>query len=174
MFLKIIGCAAVLLSSTFTGYMLSRQCSKRPQDLRDLQSMLYMLENEIGCLVNVLPDAFEKISRCRKNSSVSVIFGQTSEFLREKGSCTASQAWDRAVTENIAGTALNEEDKEILLSFGKMLGNSGLEGQIKNIRLTIKQLEVQEKKAEAVRLKNERMYRSLGVLGGLAIVLVFI
>jgi len=53
-----------------------------------------------------------------------------------------------------------------------MLGSSDVEGQIKNIRLTINQLKLQEQKAEELRAKNEAMYRNLGILGGLAIIII--
>ena len=67
---------------------------------------------------------------------------------------------------------MNSEDEEILISFGKLLGSSDTEGQIKNIRLTLNQLKMQEEKAEELRKKNESMYRNLGVLGGLAIIII--
>lgn len=79
-----------------------------------------------------------------------------------------------AVKENIKKTALKKEDEAIVLSFGKMLGASDLEGQISNIRLTLTQLKMQEEKAEEEKEKNKTMYMNLGVLGGLAIVIILI
>jgi stage III sporulation protein AB len=71
-------------------------------------------------------------------------------------------------------TALNKEDEQVLLSFGRSLGNTDLDGQIRNIRLTLGQLAMQERKAEENRKKNESMYRSLGILGGMAVVIVLV
>ena len=62
----------------------------------------------------------------------------------------------------------------MLVSFGRMLGVSDCEGQIKNIRLAIEQLKIQEQKAEIDRGKNEVMYKRLGFLGGLALALLLI
>ena len=100
--------------------------------------------------------------------------GNDSTILNEEKSISASEAWQRAVTENIGKTALTKEDAEVLLDFGKMLGSSDLEGQIKNIRLTQTKLGIQEKKAEESRRRNERMYQSLGILGGIAVVIALI
>lgn len=173
MVLKIIGSIIVLVSSGFLGYVLSRDCSRRPSELRELQGLLQMFENEISYLSNLITDAFERIYGASR-SSAAIFFKATVNNLCADDSLNASQAWEKAVSENIRKTALNKEDEVILISFGKMLGNSDLEGQIKNIRLTLNQLKMQEQKAEASRVKNELMYRRLGILGGLAIVIILI
>ena len=137
---------------------------------RELQGFMQMFENEISFLSNLLVDAFNRICNS-SNSEVTIFFKDTSNILSTDGS-NGSEAWKKAVKKNIKKTALNKEDEEILVSFGKMLGNSDLEGQIKNIRLTLCQLKLQEQKAEEYKKKNEAMYKALGVLGGLAIVII--
>lgn len=170
--LKLFGSISVLGASSFLGYMLARDYIKRPQQLREIQSMLQILENEIAFISNMLKDALYKAGTGTK-SPVGFFFREASVILAG-GYTDASDAWTRAVTENIDKTSLNQEDAEILLSFGKMLGSSDYEGQIRNIRLISSQLHIQEQKAEELRKKNESMYRNLGVLGGLAIVIILI
>jgi stage III sporulation protein AB len=173
MLFKITGSVIVVLSCAFLGLVMSADIRKRPQQLRELQGMLQMFENQICYLSDVLTEAFERI--CRVSSSeTGIFFRSTIENLNEEKSANASEAWRRAVTQNIKKTALNKEDEEVLLDFGKMLGSSDLEGQIKNIRLTQTKLSIQEKKAEDSRCKNEKMYKSLGLLGGIAVVIVLI
>lgn len=173
MVLKILGSIIILISSTFLGFILSRDCAKRPQELRELQRLLQIFENEINFLSNLLSDAFENIANSTE-SEVGVFFSSTLENLMSGYGLNASSAWENAVSENIKGTALNKEDEHILISFGKMLGNSDMEGQLKNIRLTINQLKLQEQKAEEIRGRNESMYKRLGFLGGAALVIIFI
>jgi len=173
MLFKVTGSIIVILSCTFLGFVLSSDVRKRPQQLRELQSMLQMFENQISYLSDVITEAFERI--CRVSSSeTGIFFRSTIDILNEEKSISASEAWQRAVTENIGKTALTKEDAEVLLDFGKMLGSSDLEGQIKNIRLTQTKLGIQEKKAEESRRRNERMYQSLGILGGIAVVIALI
>lgn len=172
MVFKLLGCIMVLLSSGFLGYVLSSDCKKRPRQLRELQSMLQMFENQISYLSDVLADAFGRISAA--GGETGIFFIDTVERLRSGRSLSAAQAWEEAVRGNIKKTSLNREDEEILVSFGKLLGGSDLEGQVKNIRLTLYQLRSQEQKAEESRKRNESMYRSLGILGGLAVVIVLI
>ncbi|TYQ13363.1 UNVERIFIED_CONTAM: stage III sporulation protein AB [Acetivibrio alkalicellulosi] len=171
MAVKIFGSLIVLLSCTLLGYIHSKKCSKRPGQLRVLQGMLQIFENEICFLSNKLIDAFLKINRGSDNE-VSLFFESTVDNLKNNSGFSASEAWSKSVRDNIKYTSLNKEDEEIIVSFGKMLGNSDLEGQIKNIRLTLNQLKIQEQKAEEFRKKNETMYRNLGILGGLAIIII--
>ncbi|HOQ07528.1 MAG TPA: stage III sporulation protein SpoIIIAB [Clostridiales bacterium] len=172
MFLKIAGSMIVLLASSFLGYILARDCSRRPQQLRSLQNLLQMFENHITYLSDVLVEAFDRISR--SGVETGIFFRTAAELLKDGTAANASEAWEMAVRNCIGLTALNKEDEQILLSFGKMLGSTDLEGQIKNIRLTLGQLAVQEEKAEENRKKNESMYKSLGILGGMALVIILI
>lgn len=172
MLLKVTGSIIVLLSCSFLGYILSRDYCKRPQQLRGLQALLQMFENQISYLSDVLVTSFDRISRA--DDEAGIFFRTAAELLREGGAANAPEAWEKAVKKSIGMTALNREDEQILLSFGKSLGNTDLEGQIKNIRLTLAQLAIQEEKAEESRKKNESMYRSLGILCGLAAVIVLV
>lgn len=171
MLFKIAGSMIVILSCTFLGFVLSNDSRRRPQQLRELQSLLQMFENQISYLSDVIAKAFDRISRIGC-SVTCIFFSRTVEILKEERSVNASQAWEKAVRENIKKTSLNREDEEVLVAFGKILGSSDLEGQVKNIRLTLGQLKIQEEKAEDSRHKNENMYRSLGILGGIAVVIV--
>lgn len=173
MLLEFIGSIMVIAASAFLGFYLSLDCGKRPGQLRVLQGLLQMLENEMCFLSSLLTDSFEKISQS-SDSVVAKIFCDTVKVLNAGDGLNASEAWKTAVRNNIKKTSLKKEDEEILVSFGKMLGASDLEGQVKNIRLTLNQLKMQEQKAEESKKKNESMYRSLGILGGLALVIILI
>lgn len=173
MLLKLLGSVLVMGASAYLGFALSKECAARPAQLRTLQSLLQMLENEISYLSSVLSEAFLKIGKNAGDETGSFFFDTVSLLAAGHG-LTAAQAWEQSVDRNIGRTALKREDGEILKAFGKLLGSSDVEGQLKNIRLTLDHLKLQEKKAEDNRRRNEKMYRSLGVLGGLAIVIILL
>lgn len=171
MLFKLIGSILILVSSSFLGFYFSKECTKRPRELRELQALFQMFENEISFLSSTVTEAFSKLSNCY-DSSTGFFFSGTVELLTSNSNINASDAWEMAVKENIKKTALKKEDEAIIISFGKILGASDLEGQISNIRLTLTQLKMQEQKAEELKEKNRTMYRNLGVLGGLAVVII--
>jgi len=173
MLFKIAGSMIVILSCTFLGFVLSNDCRKRPQQLRELQSLLQMFENQISYLSDVISEAFERISKVG-SSETHIFFSKTIEILNKERTASAPEAWEQAVRQNIKKTSLNLEDEEVLVAFGKLLGRSDIDGQVKNIRLTLGHLKLQEEKAEDSRKSNEKMYRSLGILGGIAVVIVLL
>lgn len=170
MVFKLIMGAVLIASTSMIGFALAADSAKRPRTLRELQALLQMFENEISYLSNLLSDAFMRIFE-GTNSQAAILFRAAAENLSVNG-VTADEAWEKAVNENYSKLSLNKEDKSILLTFGKMLGNSDLEGQLNNIKLISAQLKLQEAKAEEMKRKNEKMYRSLGILSGLAITII--
>ena len=172
MLLKIIGSMLVIGGSCVIGFTLSAGYSKRPIQLKILQSLIQMLENEIRFMSSIITDAFERIGRSSDNP-VASFFTTTLEYLENEECINIAQAWERSINENISKTALTKEDAEILISFGKMLGNSDIQGQIKNIGFTLQQLILQQQKAEEAKKKYDTMYKTLGILGGaLAVILL--
>ncbi len=67
---------------------------------------------------------------------------------------------------------INEEDKNILKGLSKLLGKTNLEGQVREIELTQSFLKKQIEDAEQERQKNEKLYKTLGMTIGLAIVIL--
>ena len=85
---------------------------------------------------------------------------------------TAEKAWEKALEKS--NNSINEEDKLILKKLSKLLGKTSLEGQVSEIEMTNNFLESQIKKAENERDKNEKLYKTLGMTIGLALVIILI
>ncbi|MCM1053949.1 MAG: stage III sporulation protein AB [Bacteroides sp.] len=64
---------------------------------------------------------------------------------------------------------LNQRDKELLLSLGERLGETDADGQLSFLEMTEAMLTVQRDEAREDRVKKSRMYRSVGLLCGLAL-----
>jgi stage III sporulation protein AB len=171
--LKLIASIMIITSSGILGHLIAKEYSKRSGQLKELQILMQIFENEIRFLSSILVNAFEKMYKASK-SEVKEFFRDTIKNLECPGGYGAQEAWERAVRENIKKTSLNKEDEEILLRFGNILGSTDKDGQISNIRHLISQLKIQEQKAEEMRKKNESMYKKLGLLGGIAIVIVLL
>ncbi len=87
---------------------------------------------------------------------------------------TLNKAWEKSLSEFREQWALHQEEWDILLSLGEVLGKTDKAGQKSYIELVRIKFDLQEKKAESDRTQKEKLYKSLGVLGGLATVLVLI
>ncbi len=173
MFVKLILSIIIILSTGIIGYIMAHRYVQRLQELKSLFLSFQLLETEIMYSSNNLPRALEKVGK-KSNSSIQNFFLDTYEILKVRSGLSVEEAWLKAIESNISKTALNSEDKDMILDFGFNLGSTDRDNQIKNFQLVYLQLKKRQDNAEAMRFKNEKMCKSLGVLIGLALVIVFI
>lgn len=84
------------------------------------------------------------------------------------------EAFEKAFIEVNEFLYINKEDKDIILSLGKTLGESDIEGQKRMFSLTLENLKKQIIEAEVSMKKNVKMYRYLGFTLGMIIIIMFI
>ena len=75
------------------------------------------------------------------------------------------RVWSEGVEKQLF---LNQRDKELLFSLGEHLGETDSEGQLSFLEITEAMLSEQREEARAERGAKGRMYRSVGLLCGLA------
>jgi len=153
------------------GLMVSHGYAARPAQIRAIRSALQMLETEINYALTPLPEALARVGS-RVEGAVGNYFFLVSERLKGENPVTAGEAWIDALKWLVENTTLAESDINILKSFGHNLGNSDREEQLKHLRLTQEHLRHQEIFAEKNREQNERIWRTIGFLGGLLIVII--
>jgi len=171
--IKIIGLSFIIFSSSGIGYILGSRFSMRVRNIRLLRMSLQMLETEIIYSNTPLPEAFEKIYR-KCSNPVNELFKAVGNNLSRRTFGTVGEAFSKAVDDLSGNILLSHEDIEILKLFGYSIGTSDIEGQVKSFKMILNQLDIQEAKAEEHRRKNEKIYKSLGTLLGLAIAILLL
>ena len=163
---KYILLATIFGLSTAIGLTISKSYENRVNELREFKNILNTIKTKIKFTYEPLAEIFKQISSDNQ-SNVERIFGQMANQI------TYSQT--REVWENCiqgADISINQEDKNILKKLGKMLGQTDVEGQVSEIEVTEKFLNMQIDKAEEDRKKNQKMYKTLGITIGLIFVIV--
>lgn len=148
----------VFLACMYIGKTISDQYKKRVEELKEMKKSFLSLETKMKYTYEVLPEIFIEIAKGLKQN-IGKIFENASSYMKEK---SAKDAWIEAV--DTSKTSMTKEDLEILKGFGKLLGKTDMEGQVSQIELTNQFLEVQIEKAEKERLKNEKLYKTLGTV----------
>ena len=164
--LKIIIYSCIFLSCSAIGLLISKKYEERVVQLKEFKNALNMFKTKIKFTYEPIPEIFQEISK-NTNKNVRNIFLNAKEKMN---ATTANIAWKQAIDESI--TNLKDEDKQILKTLSKLLGQTDSEGQISQIEITEKFLDIQIKEATDDKQKNEKLYTRLGTIMGLAIVIV--
>lgn len=166
--IKFILLVVVFLTTTYIGISLSNKYKDRVIDLKEMQLALNMLETKIKFTYSPLPEIFTEISE-QVNSSISNIFKIADSKMKNMN---AGEAWQQAIKES--NTNLNYEDINTLRGLSKLLGKTDVEGQVSQIEIVRNFIETQIKQAEIECQKNRKLYKTLGIVTGLGIVIILI
>lgn len=169
MIVKYIFICLIFFISVILGNSISKKYKERVIELRDFKSALNLLKAKIKYTYEPIPEIFLEISNKFENT-IGDVFKASKEKMQYHN---AGKAWEIAIEEyNLLN--ISNEDKKILKGLGKLLGKTDKDGQIGEIELTEQFLDKQIEKAEAERIKNEKLYKTLGGIVGCALVIILI
>ena len=167
-FIKVFILFLIFLGSLKAGKIIAKKYSNRVTELKEMKNALNMFLTKIKFTYESVPETFSEIGN-NINGNIGKIFKTASENMKEK---SAGEAWEEVIDK--VETNLTDEDKSIIKSLGRMLGKTDLEGQISEIKLVKNFLNTQIDLAEKEKQKNEKLYKTLGGVIGLAIVIILV
>ena len=169
--IKLVISASIVGISTYIGTYKARKLKEREYVLRDTITFLKLVENEIKYMMNILPNAYE-IARQKLNTELKIKIGDIVIDMIEMRNI---ELVENSIEKNIAEiSCLEDYDKNVIISTLKNLGRSDVEGQINIIENGITTLENQVTEANEVKLTNSKLYRTIGIIAGLMLVIIFI
>ncbi len=169
MVIKYIFMFLIFIISLLIGNAISMKYKDRVVELKDFKSALNLLKAKIRYTYEPIPEIFLEISN-KFESTVGGVFKMSRERMKRYA---AGKAWESAIDE-YSFLSISKEDKKILKGLGKLLGKTNKDGQISEIELTEQFLDMQIEKAEKERIKNEKLYKTLGGVVGCTLVIILI
>lgn len=154
--------------SILLGIKLAGRYRNRTKELKEIKNAIHLLEIKIRYTQESLPEIFNQIEEKIEDPIASIFRNAKKEMKNE----TAEKSWNMALQKST--TNLKQEDIKVLQGLGRLLGQTDLEGQISQIEVTLNFLEEQIQEATKEQQKNEKMYKSLGIITGLALVILLI
>lgn len=166
--IKYIILSIIFIVTSYIGILFSKKYSNRVKDLNEIRKGLNFFEEKIKFTYEPIPDVFYEISQKLENNIGNIFYNACKNMDNQ----TAGEAWECAIDNS--DTNMIKEDKDIVKGLAKMLGRTDIDGQVNEIRLTDKFLDIQIKDAQREKEKNEKLYKTLGTTIGLALVIVLI
>lgn len=166
--IKYITLLIIVSSSTYIGILISRKYLERVKELKEVKNALNIFATKIKFTYEPIPQIFEEISK-KVKPSIGKLFETASKKMKNNN---AGEAWLQTLEET--NNNMTKEDVEVLKSLSNLLGRIDIDGQIGEIELVEKFLDTQIELAEEDKNKYVKMYKTLGVTIGLAVVIILI
>ncbi len=173
MLITLISGSTILLGCGGLGMLLAAGCKKRVSQLVQLETAISQLEFDIDFLCLELDESFEKII-VRMDGALKEVFVYIRERLKNQKGTDMQRVWARAFKRCEDEIFLSGEDMQIVFDFSKNLGCGNRSTEKNNIKAALMRLKVAEEEARESAKKNVKMYRGLGLLAGIFIILVLI
>ena len=171
LFFKYIILFFIFLIAAWIGNLISRKYKNRVLELKSFKEAFNILESKIKFTYEPLGDIFEEIANIYEKKNINSVFKTATSNMKNFDLKTS---WDNAIELNKQKFNLKNEDINTIKNMGNMLGKTDVSGQLSEIKLNMSFLDTQISLAEEECKKNEKMYRTLGTIFGLAIIIILI
>ncbi|HLR20446.1 MAG TPA: stage III sporulation protein AB [Tissierellaceae bacterium] len=171
--LTIIFYTIILLSSSVIGFLYANTFSKRAKNIMDLEYCIRILETEILAGNTPLPEALNNVYSKGKGDIAQIFYDINQDLLNEK----RGDIYDSFLSLEIQlknNYSFEQEDIETILFLGKILGKTNRLDQEKNFNFIKEQINELAVQANLEKEKNEKLYRSLGVVMGVGIIIILV
>ena len=158
----------IFILSNIIGKILASKYVFRLEELKEIKNALNVFKSKVKFTYEPIPEIFEEISN-NSNGNISSLFKIAKNEMKNT---TAERAWTIAIESS--QNNLNEQDKQTLNMLSKLLGKSDIDGQISQIDITQSFIDKQIENAEFEKNKNERLYKKLGAVVGIGLVIILI
>ncbi len=165
---KIFLLILIITSSSYLGILFSKKYANREKEIKQMKTALNMFATKIKYTYEPIPSLFMEIAN-KIGGNIGNIFSLSATIMKET---SAGEAWEKALEE--VKHNLSKEDIIVLKNLSKLLGQTDIEGQISQIEVVNQFLTTQLENANEERRKNEKMYRTLGIVTGLTIAIILI
>ena len=168
---KVIGSVVVIASSTCIGIKASDKLNMQLELLRKMKQLVILISGEIKYNNSYLGQAFLNVSNriCEPYKGLLI---EVVETLNKDTGETFGDIWKKSVENKLSKTELSKKHILKLQELGDTLGFLDKDMQISNFELFIERLDCEIEESVQKNKENCKLYRSLGVLSGIALVIL--
>ncbi|MDL2273619.1 stage III sporulation protein AB [Oscillospiraceae bacterium OttesenSCG-928-G22] len=169
--LQIIGAVLIILGTAGIGLFEVYRLNLHIETLSGFLSALELMESEIYFNISPLYDICKKLTRSAR-APLRPFFAALSEGGGDVAGESFGDLWKRTL--ETMKLELGGEERQVLLELGSTLGRYDIEGQAKAISYVRRRFEGFLKEAVDVKSKMGRVYGTVGLAAGAAVVIILI
>jgi stage III sporulation protein AB len=155
------------------GFAYGGRYGKRVTVLMALHQAIRLLETEIIVFANPLPVAISNISK-RISPEINGLFKIILDEMQNNQSGDLYYSFLKTTDYLEKTCLLKADDINVFLSLGKIIGKTNRNDQEQQFKHVYNELDLLILESKEEKNRNEKMYRSLGILLGLGIIIILI
>lgn len=171
--LRLIGAGLLLLGMGGYSFCLCRELRERLQCLYEMKRMYEQFDSQVGYSLAALPELCKMTETVMKSPFAELLH----DIYEEAGKNTGKAfplIWEEQVKKHFIKSALNKKDVKLLLEFSRSFGHADRELQKQAIENQLSLLAALIQKQEAQLAEREKMIMSLGIAGGLLLIILLL
>ena len=150
------------------GAVKSMECSKRINSLEAAREMLMTLTQRLSFTLASTKQLLHELAVCGRFKKCKYLYS----VLELCENTDLENAWKTAVKQS--EQAFEEADIELLCTVGSILGKSDLQTQQGQLEMLMQQIDGAVKSAKEQREQKQKLYLTLGTLGGIMAAIILI
>lgn len=170
--IRFLGALFLMGGATVIGVCASHELSIRARVLESFLIALDIMRSEIGNRLTPVSELMEKLVE-EVPMPLSEFFSSCAKEKREKEACRFSLIWAKNLA-HAEYLKLRSNEKAVIKELGSILGRYGAEEQIDAISHIMMRVASLAENAEGERKRLGKLYTKLGVMCGVAVVIVLI
>lgn len=168
---KIAGAVMILLASSLLGFLYSREVERKLNTLYEIQRILIMLKGEITYHKAPAAEAFCEVSKHVKEPFSSFFYSTAMELDKSFGK-TIERIWQESCDTELKELIIAGEDRKTFREFGACMGYLDAQMQISSIGLYSEKLDVRIKESERGIREKQKIFKCMGIMGGIFLILL--
>ncbi|HIS63484.1 MAG TPA: stage III sporulation protein AB [Candidatus Scybalomonas excrementigallinarum] len=169
--IKWSGILLIAVASVLLGFQKSMIFSERLKSLYQWKQCFLLIQREIEFQQASLPLIFTRLSN-KMRGEFGEVFAQLAEQLQQKHGEDFSIIWENMWRSSYKKMYFTVEDLEVILSFGRNFSGVDRKKQVAAIDYFLAQLEEQLEDAREQKKMGQKLYQTLGVVGGFFLIIV--
>lgn len=166
--LKLLGVFFIMFSSILCGIKKANSYKEHYEELLYLKRVFIMIRGEIRYNIGTLSEVFFSVGKKLKDVYRESFLELSDRLLGGSGTVFRDE-WENVVISGLKECKLWEKDLEMLREVGENMGYLDMEMQLGFIDLYLEKLEEEIINGRAELKTNMKLYKVLGVMGGMLI-----
>ncbi len=168
---KFVGLFCVFVACTMIGLQWGGRDRRRSDALENFKAAAKLLKSDIRFRHTALPYALMEAGARVK--PLEAFLNNVADELTE-ANLSFADAWTKHVRADLKSFELTDDDRESIRGLAATLGHLDIEAQNISLDTLIEYIDEKQKELAPQILKNQKLYRSLGVLTGLMLVVILL